>query len=85
MRLISADNLRIGGADQLRTYAAILGVPFQAVESTVALAQAIDAAPAEYLASHRYAGLQRRPAWRIWAATSPRSSAAVKTLTPTWF
>jgi flagellar biosynthesis protein FlhF len=46
VRLISADNLRIGGADQLRTYASILGVPFQAVEGTVALAQAVDSAPA---------------------------------------
>jgi len=43
-RLISADTQRIGGAEQLRTYAAILGVPFQAVESAAALAQAIDAA-----------------------------------------
>lgn len=45
VRLISADTLRIGAADQLRTYATILGVPFQAVESTVALARAVDAAP----------------------------------------
>lgn len=44
-RLISADTQRIGGAEQLRTFAAILGAPFQAVESTAALAQAIDAAP----------------------------------------
>ena len=46
VRLISADTLRIGAAEQLRTYAAILGVPFQAVENTAALAQAIDSAPA---------------------------------------
>ena len=46
VRLISADMLRIGGAEQLRTYAAILGVPFQAVENTGALTQAIDNAPA---------------------------------------
>jgi flagellar biosynthesis protein FlhF len=46
VRLISADNLRIGGADQLRAYASILGVPFQAVEGTGALAQAVDSAPA---------------------------------------
>lgn len=45
VRLISADNLRIGGAEQVRTYAAILGVPFQSVESTVALANAVDCAP----------------------------------------
>jgi flagellar biosynthesis protein FlhF len=45
VRLISADTLRIGAAEQLRTYAAILGVPFQAVESSLALAQAVDTAP----------------------------------------
>ena len=44
VRLISADTQRIGGADQLRTYAAILGVPFQAVEGVVALEHAIDEA-----------------------------------------
>jgi flagellar biosynthesis GTPase FlhF len=46
VRLISADTHRIGGAEQLRTYAAILGVNFQAVENTAALANAIDTAPA---------------------------------------
>jgi flagellar biosynthesis protein FlhF len=45
VRLLSADTVRIGGAYQLGTYAAILGVPFQAVESIAALAQAIDSAP----------------------------------------
>jgi len=46
VRLISADTQRIGAAEQLRTYAAILGVPFQSVESVTALAQSIDSAPA---------------------------------------
>jgi len=45
VRLISADTHRIGGAEQLRTFATILGVPFQAVENTAALAHAIDTAP----------------------------------------
>jgi len=45
VRLISADTLRIGGAEQLRAYSAILGVAFQAVESTVSLEQAVDSAP----------------------------------------
>ena len=44
-RLISADTQRIGGAEQLRAFAAILGVSFLAVESGAALGQAIDAAP----------------------------------------
>jgi flagellar biosynthesis protein FlhF len=46
VKFLSTDTVRIGGAYQLRTYAAILGVPFQAVESSAALAQAIDSAPA---------------------------------------
>ena len=46
VRLISADSQRIGGAEQLRTFAAILGVSFQSVESMAALAQSIDTAPA---------------------------------------
>jgi flagellar biosynthesis protein FlhF len=45
VRLISTDTARIGGAEQLRTYAAILGTPFQAVESTAALSNAIESAP----------------------------------------
>lgn len=45
VRLISTDTQRIGGTEQLRTYAAILGAQFQAVESTAALAHAIESAP----------------------------------------
>jgi len=45
VRFISADNMRVGAAEQLRTYATILGAQFQAVESIVALTQAIDSAP----------------------------------------
>jgi len=48
-QLISADTCRIGGADQLRTFATVLGVPFQAVESAAALAQVIQAAPSSSL------------------------------------
>lgn len=44
VRLISADTQRVGGADQLRAFAAILGVPFQAVDSPAVLAHAIDMA-----------------------------------------
>jgi len=50
VRLISADTQRIGGAEQLRTYAAILGVPFQAVEGVGALAQALESLPANTMA-----------------------------------
>jgi flagellar biosynthesis protein FlhF len=42
MHLISTDMYRIGGADQLRLYASILGVGFQAVETPLALAQALE-------------------------------------------
>src|ERR1700691_4387532 len=40
--LVSMDDFRVGGADQLRSYAAILGAGFQALESVGALAQALD-------------------------------------------
>jgi len=49
VRLLSMDHYRIAAAEQLRTYAAILGVPFTLAETTVALAQAINAAPPETL------------------------------------
>ena len=49
VRIISADFLRIGAADQLRTYASIMAVPFEAVESSAALARAIDVAPQDSL------------------------------------
>ncbi len=40
--LISADHYRIGAADQLRAYAAILGVAFELAETPRALAQALE-------------------------------------------
>lgn len=43
--LISADTQRIAGEDQLRRYASILGVSFQAVDTATALAHAIEAVP----------------------------------------
>jgi len=45
VRFISIDTQRIGGADQLRTYAGIMGAAFQCVESAVELAKAVDSAP----------------------------------------
>ncbi len=41
-QLLCMDMCRIGGSDQLRTYAAILGVGFQALDTVGGLAQAID-------------------------------------------
>ena len=49
VRLLTIDNYRIAAAEQMRTYAAILGVPFILAETTLALAQAIDSAPPETL------------------------------------
>jgi flagellar biosynthesis protein FlhF len=49
VRLISTDTQRIGGAEQLRAYATILGASFQLAENTTALAQAIESAPASAL------------------------------------
>jgi flagellar biosynthesis protein FlhF len=40
--LLSMDTQRVGAAEQLRSYAAILGVAFQVLETTNALAQAIE-------------------------------------------
>ncbi|HEX8985398.1 MAG TPA: hypothetical protein VF767_08205 [Bryobacteraceae bacterium] len=40
--IISADSYRIAAAEQLRSYASILGVGFQAVETPAALRQAIE-------------------------------------------
>ena len=49
VRLISADAQRIAASEQLRIYAAILGVPFQSAETMAALGQAVDSAPANTL------------------------------------
>ncbi|HEX4136693.1 MAG TPA: hypothetical protein VHY84_18930 [Bryobacteraceae bacterium] len=49
VRLISADGERIGASEQLRSYAAILGVPFETVESSSALGQMIDRIPEDHL------------------------------------
>jgi flagellar biosynthesis protein FlhF len=40
--LLSMDTYRVAAADQLRSYAAILGVGFQVLETVAALAQAIE-------------------------------------------
>lgn len=40
--LLSMDTYRVGAAEQLRSYAAILGVGFQVLETVAALAQAIE-------------------------------------------
>ncbi len=41
VQLLSLDNYRVGGAEQLRSYATILGVPFQALETAQALEGAL--------------------------------------------
>ncbi|MEO8660425.1 MAG: hypothetical protein ABI693_18290 [Bryobacteraceae bacterium] len=46
-QILSIDNLRIGAPDQLRTYAAILGIPFRFVETPSALSEALDDCPAK--------------------------------------
>jgi flagellar biosynthesis protein FlhF len=49
VRLISADGERIGAAEQLRSYAAILGVTLETVHAAAGLGQAIDRAPEGHL------------------------------------
>jgi flagellar biosynthesis protein FlhF len=41
-QILTVDTLRVGASDQLRSYAAILGVGFQVLETTTALARALD-------------------------------------------
>ena len=41
LALVSMDDFRVAGADQLGSYAAILGIGFQALDSLGALAQAL--------------------------------------------
>jgi flagellar biosynthesis protein FlhF len=45
VHFISTDTQRIGGAEQLRAYATILGASFEQVQGASALAKAIDSAP----------------------------------------
>jgi flagellar biosynthesis protein FlhF len=49
VKLISTDTQRIAASEQLRIYAAILGVQFQVAEGPAALAQAVDSAHASSL------------------------------------
>ena len=49
VHLISMDTQKIGGAEQLRAYATILGASFQVAENAAALAQAIESAPSPAL------------------------------------
>jgi flagellar biosynthesis protein FlhF len=49
VKLISTDTQRIAASEQLRIYAAILGVQFQIAEGPAALAQAVDTAHASSL------------------------------------
>ncbi len=41
-QILTLDTYRIGAAEELRSYASILGIGFQVIETTVALAQALE-------------------------------------------
>jgi len=49
LTLVSMDDFRVGGADQLRSFAAILGAGFQAPDNLGALAQVLDEQPGNRL------------------------------------
>lgn len=49
VRLVSIDHHRIAAAEQLRTYAGILGVPFTLAETTLGIEDAIQSAPPQSL------------------------------------
>ena len=57
--LLSIDTYRVGAAEQLRSYASILGVGFQLVETVPALAQAIEENRGKELDFHRHPGSGR--------------------------
>jgi flagellar biosynthesis protein FlhF len=40
--IVSADNSKVGGADQLQTYASVLGIPFKSVTNSAELATLMD-------------------------------------------
>lgn len=40
--IVSADNSKVGGADQLQTYASVLGIPFRSVANSAELATLMD-------------------------------------------
>lgn len=49
VRLLSTDNRRIAAADQLRSYAALLGLPFRTLENGMSVDQAVSSTPASSL------------------------------------
>ena len=49
VRICSVDHYRIGAAEQMRTFASILGVPFVLADTSLALEQAIESAPPDAL------------------------------------
>jgi flagellar biosynthesis protein FlhF len=57
VRLLFAGSDKVGAAEQLRTYSAILGTSFEAVEDAVSLARAVDSAPENELVLIDTAGL----------------------------
>jgi flagellar biosynthesis protein FlhF len=40
--IVSADNSKVGGADQLQTYSSVLGIPFKAISNSAELATLMD-------------------------------------------
>lgn len=60
VQLLSVDNFRVAGAEQLRSYAAILGAGFQALDSVAALAAALEASRSRHLVLIDTPGYGRR-------------------------
>ena len=77
VQLVSIDNYRIGGADQLRSFAGILGVGFQAFETVLGLDAAIDEVRAKDLVFIDTPGFsastwEESAELRSWLASHPR-------------
>lgn len=60
LQLLSVDNFRVAGAEQLRSYATILGAGFQALDTMAALGQALDANRSRHLVLIDTPGYSRR-------------------------
>ena len=80
--LLSTDTYRVAAAEQLRSYAAILGVAFQVVETVGALAQSLEEHRAKDLILIDTPGSRCRPTWtmaRTWPAFWPPAPTSTRT------
>ncbi len=83
IQILSLDTYRIGAAEELRSYASILGIGFQVIETTVALAQALEEHRQKDLILIDTPGLARQE--MDWFNDLARFLSAAPALTFIWF